>query len=71
MSLVCDRETQFTLERTQWLESAGWKVRADGTCTHPRLHWPWPFWFALRLQLEADRGGKELIHKSLREEVWP
>jgi hypothetical protein len=71
VTVIVERETQFTLERTAWLESAGWTVRADGTCTHPRLHWPWPFWFALRLQTETFKGMQDPIHKSMREEVWP
>lgn len=71
MSRQSELETRFTMERTEWLETAGWKVKADGTCTHPRLHYPWPFWHALRLQAEADNGMQELIHKTLREEVWP
>lgn len=71
MSRQSELETQFTMQRTEWLESAGWKVRADGVCTHPRLHYPWPFWHAIRLQAEADKGMQEPIHKTLREEVWP
>jgi hypothetical protein len=68
---VSEIETRFTEARIDWLESAGWKVNPDGSCLHPRLHYPWPFWHAMRLQAEADKGMQEPIHKSLREEVWP
>lgn len=52
------------------LRENGWRRTKDGW-RHPRLEFSWPVWFAVRLQNEADRGKRELIHKLLREEVWP
>lgn len=64
-------EGELRQRESDLLRSRGWAPQPDGWWRHHRLEFPWPVWMALRLQREADRGGRENVHLMLREEYWP
>jgi len=50
----------YLREKGWWLSDDGWR--------HGALKFPWPLGGAGRLQAEADEGGQDPIHRSLRGE---
>lgn len=66
---VAKAQGAATVEERDWLISKGWHFSDDGW-RHPALNWPWPFGYAIRLQVEADRDDSlgDAVHRALRGE---
>lgn len=57
---------EVKLSLAERLHLGGWR-RVDRTMwRHAALFFPWPFWFAVRLQIEAEQGKNELVHRLVR-----